>query len=404
VTATSSTATQPYENPPARARRSAIRWVRESLFPTWYDSLLTIAVVGLVMAIVIPAADWARTTARWEVIPLNLRLLMVGQYPIEHVWRVWVCVDFLTLLGAASWGIWAHHPSRVPRIWLASLVLLTILPVDLSGRANLAVLIALSMIGFLIGRRFGMALSRSVLITWAASFPIVILLLNGVTSDGPLTIVGTNFWGGLLLTLVMSVASIALSFPLGVVLALGRQSQLPIIRWLSTAYIEIVRALPVIAILFIAQIMLPLFLPPEMRTIDRVLRAVAGLTLFIAAYQAENVRGGLQTISRGQYEAAFALGLNSFQTTYVIVLPQALRAIIPVLVGQFIMLFKDTSLVAIFGLVDLVGIARAIANNPKFIGTDRELYLFVALVFWVFCFVMSYASQHLERRLGVGER
>jgi general L-amino acid transport system permease protein len=193
---------------------------------------------------------------------------------------------------------------------------------------------------------------------------------------------------------------IVFSFPLGVVLALGRQSGLPVVRSLSVIYIELVRGVPLITVLFMAQLMLPLFLSGA--TIDRVVRAMAGIVLFSAAYLAENVRGGLQAIPRGQYEAARALGLNTWKMMLLIILPQALKAVIPILVGQFIALFKDTSLVVIVGLLELMGIARAVLAQPDFLGLQAEVYLFVALIYGVFCYLMSAFSQRLERRLSTG--
>jgi general L-amino acid transport system permease protein len=215
--------------------------------------------------------------------------------------------------------------------------------------------------------------------------------------------VPTNLWGGLLLTFLLTVVGILFSFPLGVLLALGRRSELPIIRWVCVAYIELVRGMPLITILFMAQLMLPLFLP-EGLTVDRVLRAMVGITLFSAAYLAENVRGGLQAIPQGQYEAAQALGLSNAQTMIFIILPQALRLIIPILVGQFIAVYKDTSLVAIVGLLDLVGIGKTVLAQPAFLGLQREVYVFISLLYWVLSYGMSYLSQQLEQRLGVGKR
>ena len=203
--------------------------------------------------------------------------------------------------------------------------------------------------------------------------------------------------------LFRSVVGILFSFPLGVMLALGRRSELPIIRLVSVAYIELVRGVPLITIFFMAQLMLPLFLPPNW-TVDRILRAMVAVTLFSAAYLAENVRGGLQAIPRGQFEAAHALGLSGAQTMIFIILPQALRLIIPILVGQFIAVFKDTALVAIVGLFDLVGIAKTVLAQPDFLGLQREVYVFVSLIYWVLSYGMSYLSQRLEEKLGVGKR
>jgi len=215
--------------------------------------------------------------------------------------------------------------------------------------------------------------------------------------------VGTNLWGGLLLTFVLAVISIVLSFPLGVLLALGRRSSLPVVRIFSILYIELIRGVPLVTVLFMAQIMLPLFLPEGVR-VDKVIRAIAGFTFFTAAYIAESVRGGLAAVHPGQYEAAKALGLSGIQTMVFIVLPQALRTVIPPIVGQFISLFKDTSLVAIVGLLDLLNIAKSVVAQPEFMGLKREVYFFVAIIYFVFSYAMSHASRKLETALGVGER
>jgi general L-amino acid transport system permease protein len=197
--------------------------------------------------------------------------------------------------------------------------------------------------------------------------------------------------------------AIVVSFPLGVALALGRRSTLPAVRWVSTAYIEAVRGVPLVTILFMASVMFPLLLPGHLR-IDKVARAMLALVLFSAAYLAENVRGGLQAIPRGQYDAARALGLGNALTMGLVVLPQALRIVIPPIVGQFIGLFKDTSLVAVIGLLDLFEIGRSILSNPDWLGLRTEIYIFIAAVYWIFSYSMSRASRRLEARLGAGTR
>jgi len=225
------------------------------------------------------------------------------------------------------------------------------------------------------------------------SFPVVLWLIGGGLG---LKSVESSMWTGLLLTLLLAVVSIFLAFPLGVLLALGRRSDLPVVRSLSTLYIEIVRGLPLIGILFIAQVMLPLFLPQRIRP-DPLIRAIAGLVIFSAAYLAEVMRGGLQSIPKGQGEAAKALGLSSPLTMLLIVLPQALRNVLPAIVGQFISLFKDTSLLAIFSLVELTGVSRSVLAQPEFQGRYAEVYLFAGALYWVFCYSMSQASRRLER-------
>jgi general L-amino acid transport system permease protein len=213
-------------------------------------------------------------------------------------------------------------------------------------------------------------------------------------------------WGGFHLTIYLAVGGILLSFPLGVLLALGRRSTLPVVRITCAAYIELIRGVPLIAILFLGFFMLGFFLEPGWDRPTEVTRALVAFVLFTAAYVAEIVRGGLQSVPRGQVEAAMAVGLSPFKTTRLIVLPQALRAVIPGLVGQFISLFKDTSLVFIIGLTELLGVAELMTKQPDFLaqGLIFEALVFAAFVYWAGSYWMSRESQRLERRLGVGER
>lgn len=234
-------------------------------------------------------------------------------------------------------------------------------------------------------------------------FPIVsyFLLAGGVFGLKPMP---TEKWGGLLVTLIISVVGIACSFPLGIILALGRQSKMPVIKTLCIAFIELIRAVPLITILFMASIMLPLFMP-QGTTVDKLLRALVGVTLFTSAYMAEVVRGGLQAIPRGQYEAGASLGLGYWQRMYFIILPQALKHVIPGIVNNFISLFKDTSLVYIVGMKDLLEAVKTkndTALEWQSANTATTGYLFAAMVFWVFCFGMSRYSMYMERRLNTG--
>ncbi|GAB4576167.1 MAG: hypothetical protein Kow0077_31270 [Anaerolineae bacterium] len=222
---------------------------------------------------------------------------------------------------------------------------------------------------------------------------VVFVLIYGF--GGPLPITDTRNWGGLLLTMMLTMVGIIGAFPLGVLLALGRRSNLPVVKGVSTLYIEMVRGVPLITVLFMAQLLVP-FLNPALANVDNVFRAMVGITLFSAAYLAENVRGGLQAIPPGQVEAARALGLAGWHTTLLITLPQALRAVIPALVGQFISLFKDTSLVAIVGLIDLTGISNAVIAQTEFIGLRREAYIFITIIYFIFSYVMSWVSRRIE--------
>ena len=243
---------------------------------------------------------------------------------------------------------------------------------------------------------------------WAGYVVSVSFFVLMLASESTVSVAGNSSpFGGLLLTILLSSVAIVLSLPLGIMLALGRSSRLPIFRLMSTAYIELIRGVPLITWLIVAFIMLPVALPQGIE-IGGVARAIGAMSLFSAAYLAENVRGGLQSIPKGQYEASQAMGLTITQTTVFIVLPQALRAVIPALVGQVIALFKDTSLVTIVGLFDFLHIARQVipgqAQPFNFIGVFREPLLFAAVVYWMFTFTFSRISLRLEKKLGVGER
>ena len=392
-----------------------LAWLHQNLFSSRWNSLLTVVLGGVLALFTILVVEWAVTDARWGVVTANLRLFLIGQYPIDQAWRIWLSLSILSVLTGLSAAIFGGGAIRTLANWLAaSQALLAGLaaisgmePLLLAGPIEVsAVSGALLVNTAVVWAAFVVALRRPVprralAIAWLASVPLSIVLLQGV---GPaLPVVGPYLWGGLLLTFLLAIVGIVLSFPFGVLLALGRRSDLPAVRILSTAYIEVIRGVPLVTILFTASIMLPLFLPGEVR-IDRVVRAMGGITLFSAAYVAENVRGGLQAIPSGQIEAAHAIGLNSLQTNVFIVLPQALRAVIPANVGLFISLLKDTTLVTIIGLLELLGIGRAVLAQSQWFGTQLEVYLFIAAVFFILCYTMSQASYRLEAALGVGKR
>ncbi|MCP4328157.1 MAG: amino acid ABC transporter permease [Alphaproteobacteria bacterium] len=226
-------------------------------------------------------------------------------------------------------------------------------------------------------------------------------ILGGIATVLPF--VETPLWGGLFLTLVIAGVGIVASLPIGVVLALGRRSKMPIVRALCVAFIELWRGVPLISVLFMASVMFPLFLPEGMN-FDKLIRALIGVALFSSAYMAEVVRGGLQAIPKGQYEAAQALGLTFWKSMSLIVLPQALKLVIPGIVNTFIGLFKDTTLVLIIGLFDLLGMVQLAATNPDWLGYAPEGYVFAGLGFWIFCFSMSRYSQAIERKLHTGHK
>ena len=249
--------------------------------------------------------------------------------------------------------------------------------------------------------------ARSLFIVWSVAITILILLMRGGTSETLIVAPGSSIYGGFALTWVLAFFGIAISFPFGVMLALGRTSSLPIIRIICTAIIELVRSVPFITWLFFGSVMLTFFLPAGVE-FDEVVRAVVVTSIFSAAYLAENVRGGLQSISKGQFEAADAVGLSTLQRISLIVMPQALRAVIPPIVSQVISLFKDTSLVAIVGLFDLLYIGSKVIPNQSqganFLGTIQENILFCAIFYWIFTYSFARRSMKIEKRLGLGER
>ena len=310
-----------------------------------FVTLLLTAVIGWGAWSVI---HWQLVAADWRVVVSNLPLYAVGSYPVDQHWR--------------------------PLLWMVALF----------------VLIGIT----LLGPRRG-PLQRWLPLLWIAMAPVGLWLVAGGLMLQP---VSTRDWGGFTLTLLLTFGSGLLALPLGVLLALGRRSRLPVLRLSSTAYIELMRAVPLIAVLFFGQLLIPLFLPPGLE-INRVLRAVLAFALFAAAYIAEDVRGGLQAIPPTQREAAAVLGLSEWQSLQLVVLPQALRTALPSLTNQAVGLLQNTSLMAILGLVELLGISRSLLANPVFIGRFLEVYLWLAAVYWLACTAMALLSRHLELRL-----
>lgn len=237
---------------------------------------------------------------------------------------------------------------------------------------------------------------RAALIAWLVSPVAMFLLIRGLAGVPAAPVVELERWGGLLLTMILTVVGIAAAFPIGVLLALGRRSELPVVRIFCTLFIELVRGVPLVTVLFMASLLVPL-LEPRLSGVDNVVRALFGITFFSAAYLAEIVRGGLQAIPYGQIEAARALGMPGWQITLLITLPQALRIVIPAIMGQFVSVFKDTSLVAIIGLIDLLGISRTVIQQAEYIGLQRESLLFISVIYFVLSYLMSWVSRRLER-------
>ncbi len=343
--------------------KSAQRWSRDNLFSSWGNGLLTLVGVGLLYLLLMPLVRWALIDATWVgttradcqpggacwvFIATWFDLLMFGRYPTDQVWRIQTVYGLFGLL--AAFIVFGNESLR--RRSLAALVL---------------------------------------------GFPVIafVMIYGGFFG---LPVVETERWGGLFLTLVIASVGMLGSIPLGLLLALGRRSSLTTVKAICTVFIEVVRGIPLITVLFMASVMFPLLLPQGF-DMDKLLRAIIGVTLFTAAYMAETIRGGLQAIPKGQYEAAHALGLSYPLALVFVVLPQVFKIIIPGIVNSFISLFKDTSLVYIIGLFDLLGMAQVATQNPNWLGLALEGYVFVGFVFWSFCFAMSQYSRQLERRL-----
>jgi general L-amino acid transport system permease protein len=343
-----------------------LAWLRANLFNSVPNTILTLAALYLLAVTIPPVIRWALIDAVWHgesgracrsggacwaFIAEKGRFILFGRYPYAEHWRpLFTVVIFIAMiLASCDRRLWGR---RLVILWLAGLA------------------------------------------------GVGVLMWGGVLG---MSYVDTSLWNGLPLTLILATIGMVFAFPLAILLALGRRSRLPAIRAICVGYIELIRGVPLITVLFMASVMLPLFLPTGV-TIDKLLRAQVAFILFAAAYLAEIVRGGLQAIPRGQYEAAASLGLGYWRTTRLIVLPQALAMVIPPLVNSFIGGFKNTSLVIIIGLFDLLGTANAALTDANWQGFYIEAYVFTAAIYWTFCFFMSRYSQMLERELNKGRR
>jgi general L-amino acid transport system permease protein len=341
-----------------------IGWVRANLFNNIFNSILTLIVLYVMWQVVPPFIRWAfidsqwfstgeacRGTdgACWSVIPANIRFILFGFFPYDMQWRPLLAMVLLV-------GLLFY--SRDRRHW-----------------------------------------KKSLLYAWIVGLVIMgILMKGGILGLAP---VESTQWGGLPLTLLLSVFGLAAAYPLGVVLALGRQSQMPAIKTLCIVYIEMIRGVPLITLLFMSSIVFPLFLP-EGVTVNVILRAQVAIIMFTAAYVAEVVRGGLQGMATGQFEAADSLGLNYYQTMRLVILPQALKIVIPPTVSQLISALKDTSLVVIIALYDLLKTTQSVLSDPNWMAFSSELYIFVALIYFGCCYFMSSYSRRLEKELDTG--
>jgi general L-amino acid transport system permease protein len=356
--------------PPPSNSVGAVHWMRENLFSSIPNSILTLFSIFILYKTVPPLLDWAFISADW-----------VGDSK-----------DSCSKEGAC----WVYI-----RAWFGQLMY-GLYPEDQLWRINLSYVIAIAAAIPLFFPAVKRSIKGILTVFLLVVFPILCFYLYYGDAFG-LEIVETPKWGGLFLTLVIAVTGIVMSLPLGILLALGRRSNMPVVKSFCVIFIEFWRGIPLITVLFMASVMFPLFVPEDISP-DKLLRVLVGVTLFSSAYMAEVVRGGLQAIPKGQYEAAAALGLNYWKSMVLIILPQALKLVIPGIVNTFIGLFKDTTLVLIIGLADLLGMAQRASTSPDWLGFSVEGYVFAAFGFFVFCFSMSRYSQYLEQKLNTGHR
>lgn len=339
-----------------------LRTLRDGYFSGWFSGTVTVLLVLALLWIAPSIWQWAiadavwytqdstvcrsASGACWAVIAEKYRVMLFGTYPYDQHWRGALVVLLVTGVAVLS---------AIPRFWSSKLFVIWFL----------------------------------------TAIVVVVLMFGGVLG---LPFVGTNKWGGLPLTMIVFMTSVVFGLPLAIVLALGRRSHLPVIRAVCIGIIEIVRGLPLVSVLFMMIIILPLFLPSDL-TIDKLLRALIGMVVFFGAYAAEVVRGGLQAIPSGQYDAAKALGLRYWPSIIKIVLPQALRIVIPALMNDIIRAFKNTTFVSIIGIFDILGATKASLRDVDWVRYSTEAYIFIAFVFFIFCFAMSRYSQFIEKRL-----
>jgi general L-amino acid transport system permease protein len=418
----------PEPAPPGQT--GAIRWVRENLFSSWLNAALT---VGSVLAVFWIAAHifpwmwngvWSASSltecreirdargldsaACWAVIAERWPQLLFGFYPNDAYWRP--VLAFVLLCLAVAPVLYSSLPRKL--LWFSAAYPLVGYLLLVGGPVWTPVVLAA---GFAVGWFVWQAASRALgalagllaglaaaLVWWFLVMPALAPMLAGAVPVG-LPAVSSNLFGGFLLAMIIGVTGIALSLPLGILLALGRKSNLPIIHISSVTFIEVIRGVPLIVWLFTAHLLLNLFLPPGTK-IDAILRVIIMVTLFASAYMAEVIRGGLAALPRGQYEAADSLGLDYWKSMRLIILPQALKISIPGIVNTFIGLFKDTTLVVFIGLLDPVGLSNSIRATAEWNGIYWELFIFIGLLFFIFCYFMSRYSQYLERRLQTDHR
>ncbi|MBU93857.1 MAG: amino acid ABC transporter permease [Chloroflexi bacterium] len=385
--------------------KNFIKWFFSTFFGSIFNSIVTI-LSALIFIFLINNIAGFISTSEWEVVTANRRLLLIGRMPEEHEWRIWSILWFTSFLIFSSINSWGP-PSKKDLLLISSSIIIICLIFTTSSKI-LYVVISLLICGasyftshFISKSSNKKYFQNSLKILWLLLLPIIFTLL--IIGGGP----KPNLWGGFLLNIILAGIAIGFGFPLGILFALGRASSLPAIKTICTIYIETIRGAPLVGWLLLAWFVLPKFLPSfwGINEVSVVVRAMIVLTMFTSAYTAEVIRGGLQSIPKGQIEAADSLNLNYRTKILQIVLPQAIRVVVPALISTFIGVFKDTSLVFILALTDLLQVGRIIPEqDPEFFGKALEALCVVAFLFWIVSISLSNLSSKVEKSLGIGSR
>ncbi|MDY0287480.1 MAG: amino acid ABC transporter permease [Sphaerochaeta sp.] len=383
---------------PREIEHPLLYWVHKNLFSSALNTALTLLSLTILYLLVtkslIPLFSWD-----WTVISANLKLILTGSYPMDQLWRVWFCLWYAALFFGLTFSMNRTRPPKVMYLILISILLLALLNFSLFNKVSMLATALLLFVSFFVGTQLAQQ-KKTIMVAggWILLLPLSFFIIRGV--GGFLPVVKTNLWGGLLLSLLISLTSIFLSLPIGLMLALGRRSSMKVVKSICIFLIETIRGVPLITILFIGYLILPMALPQGWSP-SVFIRALTGVVMFHSAYMAEALRGGLQGISRTQYEAATSLNLGPTKTMAFIILPQVLKRMIPVLVNSFTSALKDTSLISIIGMLDLIGISTSIVSNPKYLSGSAQVLFFEGALYFVLCFSISKASMVLEKKLGV---
>ncbi|AEV29668.1 amine acid ABC transporter, permease protein, 3-TM region, His/Glu/Gln/Arg/opine family [Sphaerochaeta pleomorpha str. Grapes] len=376
-------------------------WIHQNLFSSPLNVLLTFfsgyLLYTMATKVVIPLFGWD-----WSVVRANLKFILTGSYPVSQLWRPWVCLCYSALLAGLTFRISTKPESKGPAslyIVAFAFVLLSFGNFSTMAKTFLAIIPFLLVLSFFFSKWISQQKVVFIaIISWIVLLPFCFILIRGF--GGILTYVKTSFWGGLLLSLLISLTCIFLSVPIGLLLALGRRSKMRVVQSICIFIIEVTRGVPLITILFIGYLILPMALPASM-TPSVFIRALTGIVMFHSAYMAESFRGGLQGISRTQYEAATSLNLSPSKSMLLVILPQVLKRMIPVLVNEFTAALKDTSLVSIIGMLDIIGVSTSIVSNPKYLTGSSQVLFFEGAIYFLLCYSISKTSRVIENKLGI---